>query len=340
MDKTIEMIKSILKPRRIWFTDFFKGFDPSNNYLHDLLSLHYEIILDPENPDYLIYSCYGHEFLKYKTAVKIYYTGENLAPNFNLCDYAIGFNYLEFEDRYLRYPNFALIPDQFKKLLKQRSFTGADVEKKEFFCNFIYSNSQADPKRDEFFHLLKKYKKVLSPGSHLNNASMDVGERFTENWMYTKLEFQSNCKFTIAFENSSSPGYTTEKLMHAYITNTIPIYWGNPEVAKDFNPLSLINCHEFKTFEEVVERVKEIDRNDELALKYLNEPPFPGNEIPENLKQERLERFLKSIFEQEFSYAFRRPKYGTIKKYEEELFKNFHSNRSGTFNTLRKILKL
>ncbi len=272
--------------------------------------------------------------------VKIFYTGENLIPDFNLCDYAIGFSHLEFGDRYLRYPNFALIPDQFEELLKPRSFTIEDVEKKEYFCNFIYSNSQADPVRDQFFYLLSNYRKVISPGRHLNNASMDIGGRFTEDWMYSKLEFQSRCKFSIAFENSSSPGYTTEKLMHAYITNTIPIYWGNPEVTKDFNPRSLINCHEFKTFEEVVERVKEVDKNDNLAFKYLNEPPFPGNEIPENLNQETLYNFLRSIFDQDLEKANRRPKFGAIRNYEQELFKNLHSNKSGKFSSIRRILKL
>ncbi|WP_051205219.1 glycosyltransferase family 10 domain-containing protein [Salinimicrobium xinjiangense] len=329
-----------MKKIKLWYSDFYEGFDPSSNYLHDLLSLHYELILDKENPDYLIYSCYGKDFLKYKNPVKIFYTGENLVPDFNLCDYGIGFNYLEFGDRYFRYPNFALIPDQFEKLLKQRSFIKEDVQKKEYFCNFIYSNSQADPARDNFFHLLSNYKKVMSPGRHLNNTSMDIGGRFTKDWMYTKLKFQSKCKFTIAFENSSSPGYTTEKLMHAYITNTIPIYWGNPEVVKDFNSNSLINCHEFSNFEEVVERVKEIDQNDELTAEILNEPPFQGNEVPENLKQETLEEFLRSIFDQDQEKAYRRPRFGRIAIYEEDLFKNFHSGRSGTLSSIRKFLNL
>ncbi|SOC80347.1 Glycosyltransferase family 10 (fucosyltransferase) C-term [Salinimicrobium sediminis] len=336
----MEKKKDTFKPLKIWFTDFYKGFDPANNYLYELLSRHYELILDKGNPEYLIYSCYGRDFLKYKNPVKIYYTGENLIPDFNLCDYGIGFSYLEFGDRYLRYPNFALIPDQFKKLLKPRSFNIKDLEKKEYFCNFIYSNSQADLARDEFFHLLSNYKKVMSPGSHLKNASMDVGGRFTENWMYTKLNFQSKCKFTIAFENSSSAGYTTEKLMHAYITNTIPIYWGNPEVTKDFNSKSLINCHEFKTFKEVIERVKEIDQNDELALQMLNEPPLPRNEIPENLKEETLERFLKTVFDQDLEKAYRRPKFGTIRNYENELAKKFHSGKPDKLSSLKRLLKL
>lgn len=329
-----------MKKIQLWFTDFYKGFDPANNYLYELLSRHYELILDKENPDYIICSCYGHDFLNYKTAVKLYYTGENLVPDFNLYDYGIGFSCLNFEDRYLRYPNFALIPDQFGELLEQRSFTVEDLEKKEYFCNFIYSNSQADPARDKFFHLLSKYKKVMSPGSHLNNASMDVGGRLMENWMYTKLEFQSKCKFTIAFENSSAPGYTTEKLMHAYITNTIPIYWGNPEVTKDFNTKSFINCHEFKTFEEVVERVKEIDQHDQLALQMLNEPPFSENVIPEDLKKEKLENFLRSIFDQDKVEAYKRPRFGTTRNYEKELVKNFHWKKPGKLYSLKKLLKL
>lgn len=329
-----------MKRIKLWYTDFYEGFDPANNYLQDLLVEQYEVVLDPIEPDFLIYSCYGRDFLQYRTAVKIYYTGENLIPDFNLCDYAIGFSYLEFGDRYLRFPNFALIPDQFCKLIKPKSFTQEDLEKKEYFCNFIYSNAQADPARDNFFQLLSNYKKVMSPGSHLKNASIDVGERFTEDWMYTKLNFQSKCKFTIAFENSSSAGYTTEKLMHAYITNTIPIYWGNPEVTKDFNSKSLINCHEFKTFEEVIERVKEIDQNDELALQMLNESPFPGNKIPENLKEETLERFLNTVFDEDLEKAFRRPKFGTTRNYENELVKKFHSGKPGKLSFLKRLLKL
>jgi|25_taG_2_1085351.scaffolds.fasta_scaffold00143_35 hypothetical protein len=325
---------------KLWYSDFYKGFEPSNNFLQELLSKHYKISLDPKEPDFLIYSCYGKDFLNYKKSVRIFYTGENLIPDFNLCDYAIGFSHLEFGDRYLRYPNFALIPDQFEELLKQRSFTVEDVQKKTYFCNFIYSNSQADPARDEFFHLLNNYKRVMSPGRHLHNATMDIGGRFAKDWMYSKLEFQSKCKFSIAFENSSSPGYTTEKLMHAYITNTIPIYWGNPEVVKDFNPKSLINCHEYGNLEEVVEKVKEIDENNQLASEILNEPPFRENIIPTNLREETLEKFLYSIFDRDPKMAFLRSRFGTTRNYEQELVKKFHPEKPGRLYLLRRFLKL
>jgi hypothetical protein len=127
--------------------------------------------------------------------------------------------------------------------------------------------------------------------------------------------------------------------MHAYITNTIPIYWGNPEVVKDFNPKSLINCHEYGNLEEVVEKVKEIDENNQLASEILNEPPFRENIIPTNLREETLEKFLCSIFDRDPKMAFLRPRFGTTRNYENELSKKFHSEKPGRLYLLRRLLK-
>jgi glyoxylate carboligase len=44
-----------------------------------------------------------------------------------------------------------------------------------------------------------------------------------------KRQFQSEYKFSIAFENNAHrpqyPGYTTEKIMEPMTVNSIPIYW-------------------------------------------------------------------------------------------------------------------
>ena len=305
-----------MKTIKIWFTDFYSDFDPENNYFYELLSESYHIELDKNKPEYLIHSCYGNDFLNYN-CIKIYYTGENLVPDFNLCDYAIGFHFIDFGNRYLRYPNFALFKDQFENLTNKPS-EGFST-KKEFFCNFIYSNSKAAPQRDQFFHLLNKYKKISSPGSHLNNMKMDIGGRFQADWMYSKLHFQSKCKFTIAFENSSSPGYTTEKILHAFLANTIPIYWGNPDISQDFNEQSFINCHNYKQFDEVIDHIKNIDENDELYNSILSAPPFVKNKIPEQFSRKKLITFFRMIFDQDYNLARKRPKYGTTAKYENNL---------------------
>jgi alpha(1,3/1,4) fucosyltransferase len=151
-----------MKTIKLWYSDFYDGFDPEENYFSSLLSSMYDLVLSPDDPDFLIYSCYGNDFLNYD-CVRIYYTGENLRPDFNLCDYAIGFDHLDFGERYFRYPNFAFLEDQFLQLLKTDEKKTAPSAKKEYFCNFIYANSQADPARDKFFHLLNQYKKFPPP---------------------------------------------------------------------------------------------------------------------------------------------------------------------------------
>ena len=83
---------------------------------------------------------------------------------------------------------------------------------------------------------LSKYKRVDSGGRHLNNIGGPVDD---------KLEFQKDYKFSIAFENSAFPGYLTEKLPEAVIAQTLPIYWGDKLVHRDFNTARFLNYPDF-----------------------------------------------------------------------------------------------
>ncbi len=134
------------------------------------------------------------------------------------------------------------------------------------------------PLRNDFFTLLSKYKQVDAPGLCMNNmpplgghASPDES-RSSRSWTREKVDFLMSYKFTIAFENASYPGYVTEKIIDAMHANSIPIYWGTPLVCKDFNSRSFVNCNDYKSFEDVVARIIEIDNDDELYAKYLAEP--------------------------------------------------------------------
>ena len=54
----------------------------------------------------------------------------------------------------------------------------------------------------------------------------------------------------MAFESKSYPGYVTEKICDIYKSNTVPIYWGTPDVVKDFNPTTFINANDFSNFDD------------------------------------------------------------------------------------------
>jgi hypothetical protein len=115
-----------------------------------------------------------------------------------------------------------------------------------------------------------------------------------------KLEFIRKFKFTIAFENFSYPGYTTEKLTEPMVMQSLPIYWGNPLVHYDFNPRSFINWHDYGNDEAVIERIIELDRNDDLYLEYLGEPYYHNNRVNECVKHENVLKQFEMVFESQF----------------------------------------
>lgn len=70
--------------------------DPENNFIVDILKERYDVEIS-ENPEYLFFESKSKGFLDYN-CIRIFYTPENLVPDFNICDYAMGFNYIDFQD--------------------------------------------------------------------------------------------------------------------------------------------------------------------------------------------------------------------------------------------------
>jgi len=251
--------------------------------LYRILSKRFDLEIT-KNPDFLIYSAMSRNYLKYN-CVRIYYTGENTRPNFNECDYAFSFDYPVTERNY-RLPLYKTYLDSFDIVKNSARDVNSIISEGRKFCNFLYSNKRAKI-RNDFFHSLSQYKSIDSGGKVLNNLGYFVDD---------KHEFLRNYKFTIAFENEAYPGYTTEKILHAFAADSIPIYWGNPLVDRDFNPKSFINCNDYGSFEEVIDKIIEIDNNDDLYRQYLNEPAFTDNVENEYVNEENILNRFEEIF--------------------------------------------
>lgn len=264
------------------FSDFWGGFNKTDNYFYNLISEDYDIEIS-DNPEFLIYSVFGNNHRKYN-CTKIFFSGENIGPNFNECDYSMCFDWLD-NNRHYRLPLYVLY-DGYYDLVNKRIDESLFNRK---FCNFIVSNG-ANPIRNNFFIKLSKYKKVDSGGRFMNNIGSPVSN---------KLDFQSQYKFSIAFENNayrdSRIGYTTEKIMEPMKVNSIPIYWGNEWVDKDFNTKSFINYYDFKSEDEMIEYIIYLDNNKDEYMKVMTEPWL--YEIPETNKKENIKSFLYKIFE-------------------------------------------
>lgn len=281
------------KTIRLKFVDFWKEFNVNDNEFLDALNKHFNVE-QCDNPDYIIYSVFGYEHLHYD-CIRIFYSGECQSPDFNECDYAIASDRLSFGDRYVRIPVYGFCKgciEDFNNLSRCRQFTHEDI-KNRGFCSFVVTNSSDTSGRGLFFEKLNSYKEVASGGCYKNNVGDPVKDK--------KL-FISKYKFNIAFENTFYDGYVTEKIQDAFSAYTVPIYFGNPSVTEEFNPESFINVHDFPTFEAAIERIKEIDENEELYLRMLNAPI-----LQPNIKLNDLEDFIVPIFQKPVSEARRRP---------------------------------
>lgn len=300
-----------MKKIKVKYTDWWDGFELENFWIHRILSEHFEIEFS-EEPDYVISSVFSKNFLKYD-CVRILYTGENICPDFNLFDYAIGFEYLNFGDRYFRFPIYLMDPvyeQDISRMLQKHRISEKEIRDKREFCNFIYSNGSADPIREAMFYKLSHYCKVNSGGRYLNNISLPDG-------VPDKYEFQKKHRFSIAFENSSHPGYTTEKLIQSFAAGTIPIYWGDPCVKQVFNEKAMIYVEDVSKLDETVNLVKQIDSDYDLYLDIMRQPAVLEPQAIQRQYTE-FEKFLLNIFSQPLKEAGRRGKSYWVSYYYED----------------------
>ena len=106
-------------------------------------------------------------------------------------------------------------------------------------------------------------------------------------------------RFTIAFENEGYPNYCTEKIMDAFISRTIPIYWGDKNIEKIINKRAFVNCNVgINQITKIIEKVKKIEENQNTWLEMVNEPIFLEENYIEK-KKKKFEDFLYNIIEKE-----------------------------------------
>lgn len=258
---------------KVKFVDFWDTFDPEDSKVWTTVKNLVDVELG-EEPDVVFFSCFGYEHEKYPDAIKVYYTGENIRPNRFACDYSIGFDYSR-SRRHFRYPLYdTYAPEVFP------------VGNREKFCSIVVSNSRSQMRMD-FLEKLSARKRVDSGGRLANNIGGPVA---------SKGQFISQYRFNIALENSSYPGYTTEKLFEAKNAGCIPIYWGDPRVAEEFDPAGFIDISRFPSLDRCIEHILEVDANPELLAKYQNTPLFPhGSRLLEE-RDKALRAFLVGIF--------------------------------------------
>jgi len=291
MNKKTNKSSSISRSRKkkIWFVDFWNGYKMSNKstdlLLSDNLLKRYDLELNQENPDILIYSVFGNNHQKYNPKVSILYSGENLhhyhnhyryfdnkVNNLKDNEFAILNNYTNNENSFHLINCIRSLGFEFIKEKTSIDYRMSKLDNKSKFTYFMVRNGGV-AYRNNFFELLNKIKKVDSMGSYKNNM-----DGYRVPFGNESFDILSKYKFGITFENSSSPGYITEKPFNAYMSGSIPIYHGDQKGIKDiFNTETMVNLHDYSSIDEVISKIIELDNDDELYKQYINKEIFKNN---------------------------------------------------------------
>jgi len=263
---------------RLGFTDTFGAIE---NFFTKILSEKYQVVRDDQNPDYLIFGDrnFGSNNTNYdnRNCIKIFYTGENERPWNYRCHYSISFDHDTFDGKNYRLPLYVIYDydNHFRDVPNtsniQRNPSDLLNIPNKGFCSFVVKNGGCE-KRNTWFNKLNNHKGVASGGPLFNNIGYVLPRG--EESVSAKLNFLNSYKFNLCFENSSYPGYATEKLYEALCAKTVPIYWGSPTIECDFNTKAFLNWHDFQDDDLFFEAIKEIDDNPDLYEEMYMQPMF------------------------------------------------------------------
>ena len=264
------------KVLRIAFASMWEDFQPQDNFFTYLLSWvgslnGYTVVVDEAAPHVVFFGPFsnGGE-ARWPGVPKVYFTGENAPPHTGADTFLnLGFQY-ETNSAYIRLPLWVLEVNWFggdvEKMVNPRpvslaaATTVPPASSRSKFCAFVATNP-SNNNRNLAFHVLNKWKPVDAGGRlfcNLSGGPIPAG-RGGGGGELAKVDFYKDYKFALTFENSSAPGYTTEKLFHAKVAGAVPIYWGDPFVDRDFDPKGFVNANQVKTPDELVALVKKMD---------------------------------------------------------------------------------
>jgi hypothetical protein len=232
---------------------------------------------DEKSADVVITSVYGKARPKFpeKTICLIW---ENARPNYSLYRYSLSSDFDTYLGRNCRLPvwyqglawpgmererrppnerNHGLEPlIDMESLYRPRASVSMD---RESFCCFVAGNHE--------LHRLHAVEALSQVGRV--EVFGNVGNRPLR---ASKFDLLKQFRFNICFENSTYPGYYTEKLVHAWVGGCVPLYFADPWCRREFNSRAFINRTEFTTLDDFAKHVATIEASKQAQVDIASEP--------------------------------------------------------------------
>jgi GR25 family glycosyltransferase involved in LPS biosynthesis len=299
---------------RIAFANMWDEFQPKHNFFMYLLSWvgrlnNIRVVHDDTNPNLVFFGplSQGAE-KKYPGVPKVFFTGENAPKNADKDTFLnLGFSYDTNYENYVRLPLWVLelnwwgadptkvVNPKYVNLEDAMRVNPAVLDTKEKFCAFVATNPK-NQNRNMAFQILNNWQRVDSGGRlfcNLPDGPIPAGLGGGGGEL-AKIEFYKKYKFALTFENSSAPGYCTEKLFHAKVAGCVPIYWGDPFVDRDFDSKGFINVNQIATAEQLVEAVKKVAEDPDAWRKMAQVPAL--SEFKKRWCEKTMEHVAAMIF--------------------------------------------
>jgi hypothetical protein len=271
---------------------------------------------------------YTNEIVKgiheYDDSVKKIFLSGEARPDFNSHlnkgenYYCLGYEHINHE-RYLRFPTLVLdafvlhneggmFDNEFDWLTEKRN-SEEIINTKKHFCSIVQASHNPDREVlfDKIFetHWIKSSgpwkgtvtgEEGLNPHKYHNYSNPDYMGRIDGLTYRDKINFFSDCVFNIAYQYTNTDYLTQEKIVHAYASNSIPVFYGNQFIEEEgFNPKSFINSHNFETVNDLVNYLNEVYNDKEKLKSFFEEPIFKDNKLPIYFNEDYILKFLDKI---------------------------------------------
>lgn len=263
---------------KITFKDFWGKFNPKNDPIFGkLLQENFEVEYGSENPDIVFFSVFGTEHKKYNKneVIKIFYSAENFEKmEYPSLDRIKGWENVHKYSHYSITPfkneeeNHLRIPNYIRKYGYDIKTEIENVNLTKKTKDIVYMQSSCVKYRDDFVKKLRDRVSVDCVGKCIKNKNINVNN---------KTNFIKDYKFNVSFENSV--GYVSEKIVDAFIANTIPIYYGDPRVEEDYNKDAFVNYHNFNSEKELIDYIIYLLENEDLIYDMIEQPRIVNHEL-------------------------------------------------------------
>lgn len=131
------------------------------------------------------------------------------------------------------------------------------------FCLFI-SQNRLNSNKQEILNELSYIGEI----DFLDNLA-NINTKLKTSSLYNSFELLhtfNQYKFIICFENSKTVGYITEKIFNVFLSKSIPIYDGDPQVTKFINPETFLQYDD-----KITQKIQILINNEQLYNSMINQ---------------------------------------------------------------------